>query len=78
MFKLKSAWNIAVGDEIRIPGGKTIMKISRIEYEGDRVFHIFAEDGREIYIQAGSHIYIRKKGEDKWQRSSFQLQGMYS
>ena len=44
MFKLKSAWNIAVGDEIRIPGGKTIMKISRIEYEGDRVFHIFCED----------------------------------
>ncbi|ABI79266.1 hypothetical protein rv5_gp196 [Escherichia phage V5] len=25
----------------------------------------FAEDGREIYIQAGSHIYIRKKGDDK-------------
>lgn len=65
MFKLKSAWNIAVGDEIRIPGGKTVMKISRIEYAGDRIFHIYTEDGREIYIKSGSHIYIRKKGEDE-------------
>lgn len=60
MFELKSAYNIAPGDKIRIPGGKEVMKIVRIEWEGDRVFHIYMEDGKEIYLKASSHIYICK------------------